>query len=108
MKISLPTFKVFSTGEESKLNFGAYVLLLSAYTVLTIHCLRYFRIKLFSLLITENIQPGSMLEPNLRYEIIINDAKLVEAMKTRQDMKKNIRIPRLTAIDSQLSSDFVH
>ena len=73
-------------------------MLLSTYTVLTIRCLCYFRIKLFSLSVMENIQPGSMLEQNLRYEIFLNDAKLVE------DMKKNIRIPRLTGIDSQLSS----
>ena len=50
-----------------------------------------------------------MLEQNLRYaEIILNDAKPVEDMKNRQDVKKNIRIPRLTGIDSKLASDFVH
>ena len=83
-------------------------MLLSGYTVLTIHCLCYFRIKLFSLLITGNIQPGSMLEQNLRYEIILDDPKLVEDMKKRQDRKKNVRITRLTGIDSQQASDFVH
>ena len=83
-------------------------MLLSAYTALTIHCLYYFRIKLFSLSITGNIQPGSMLEQNLRYEIIFNDAKLVEDMKKRQHMKQNIRITTLTGIDSQQTSDFVH
>ena len=82
---------------------------LSLILELTIHCLCYFRIKLFSRSITENIQPGSMLEQSLRYaEIILNDAKPVEDMKNRQDVKKNIRIPRLTGIDSKLASDFVH
>ena len=105
---SLPTFKLFDTREEPKLNFGANVLLFSAYTVPAIHCLCYFRIKLFSLSITENIPPGSMLEQNLRYGIILNDVKQAENMKKRQDMKKYIRIARLTGVDSRLASDFVH